>query len=375
MRKKVRVSLLGAAGALLLLAGLCGLYSGPEISQYAFAPENQDTGKILEQAEKELDGAFPAVSLHGSRGDLTLETEKRKQGGITLYQIRGDWQSVYTQAFTAGRPLSRGDYGHAVIVLDAETAFQLFGDEDPLGQRVKIGGKAFETVGVAKHARRIGETDPRAAWIPMGVEGAPENEILVLSAGGKSGAALRTVFETVARNAVGDGQAFHLGKERSRGTILPRAVALIFGIRLLAAWIRRCGRKSRKWIAEIRARSKVRYPRQMAGYFLLRAGGITLLYAGAVALGAGLAVMAVQPMTVFPEWVPEILVDPESVAKRFWDLTSAAARPRKWRTPEIAEIRFWSGAVRWGTVILLAGLWKKKEKTDQTESLPSRGEM
>ena len=77
-------------------------------------------------------------------------------------------------------------------------------------------------------------------------------------------------------------------------------------------------------------------------------------------------------MTIFPEWVPEILVDPESIAKRFWDLTTAAAQPRQWRTPEIAEIRYWSGVVRWGTVILLMSRWKKKEKT---EDLQSGGEV
>ena len=372
MNKKYRVSILGVVGILLIAAGLTGLYNGPEISQYAFAPGSLDTEKILEQVEKDLDSAFPAVSLHGTKGGVTLDTEKKNQGGITLYQVDGDWHSVYPQEFTAGRPLSRGDYGQAVIVLDAETAFTLFADEDPIGQQVKIGEKVFETVGVAKHARRIGETDPRAVWIPLGVEGAPENEIMVLSAGGKSGAALRTVFESTARNAIGDGQAFHLGKERTRGTILLRAVALIYGLRLLALWIRWAGKKCGKWIAEIRARSKITYVRQMIGYFLIRAAGIALIYAVAIAAGAGLAIMVVQPMTIFPEWVPEILVDPESVAKRFWDLTTAAAQPRQWRTPEIAEIRYWSGVVRWGTVILLTSRWKKKNKA---ENLPSEEEI
>lgn len=372
MNRKYRVSILGAVGILLIIAGLTGLYNGPEISQYAFAPAGQDTQKILEQVEKDLDNAFPAVSLHGTRGGVTLDTEKKNQGGVTLYQVDGDWHSVYPQEFTAGRPLSRGDHGQAVIVLDSETAFQLFGDEDPIGQQVKIGEKVFEIVGVAKHARRIGETDPRAAWIPLDVAGAPANEIMTLSAGGKSGAALRTVFESTARNAIGDGQAFHLGKERTRGTILLRAVALIYGIRLLAVWIRWGGKKSGKWIAEISAKSKVSYVRQMIGYFLIRAAGIALVYAVAIGIGAALAGMVVQPMTIFPEWVPEILVDPESIAKRFWDLTTAAAQPRQWRTPEIAEIRYWSGVVRWGTVILLMSRWKKKEKA---EDLQSGGEV
>ena len=80
MNRKYRVSILGAVGILLIIAGLTGLYNGPEISQYAFAPAGQDTQKILEQVEKDLDNAFPAVSLHGTRGGVTLDTEKKNQG-------------------------------------------------------------------------------------------------------------------------------------------------------------------------------------------------------------------------------------------------------------------------------------------------------
>ena len=117
----------------------------------------------------------------------------------------------------------------------------------------------------------------------------------------------------------------------------------------------------------------------MAGFFLVRALGMALLFGCAVGIGAGLAVLAVQPMQVFPEWVPEILVDPASVAQRFWDLTSAAAAPRQWQTPEMAEIRFWGGMIRWGVILFLVGGWRRigrgKAKTagEKTGSLGVRG--
>ena len=80
-----------------------------------------------------------------------------------------------------------------------------------------------------------------------------------------------------------------------------------------------------------------------------------LLTAATLAAGAGLAVWAVQPMMIFPEWVPDSLVDPEALIRRFRELTAAAAVPLQFRTPEMAEIRFWSGMIRWGTVLSLLG--------------------
>ena len=373
MKKKTRLSWLSLLGILLLLGGLAGLYSGPEISQYAFAPTELRADKALEKMGESLQDAYAALALHGSSHGVSLETEKKSQGDITLYQVAGEWNSVYPQVMTAGRPVNPQDQrsGQRVIVLDAETAFQLFGDQDPLGQQVKLGGKTFEVVGVAAHRRRIGETDPHCAWIPFGLPDAPPCDIFVFSAGGASGAALRTMFENAARETLGDGQAIHLGKEKNRGTIMPRVVLLVLGLRLLAAWIRLARRKSGQWIAEIRDRAKTRYPRQMIGFTLLRGAGMLGAFGLAVAAGAGLAVMAAAPMRVFPEWVPEVLVDPESLRQRFWNLTALAAAPRQWRTPELAEIRFWSGMIRWGILLALLGRIKGKKARPEPVEKPA----
>ena len=44
-------------------------------------------------------------------------------------------------------------------------------------------------------------------------------------------------------------------------------------------------------------------------------------------MGCLLAVFAVAPAYVFPEWIPESLGDFSKWAARFWDLTGAAAQP------------------------------------------------
>ena len=375
MKKIKPVSFLAILGTALILAGLIGLYggAGTEISQYAFAPGEGDPKKILESALQSWEDAYTAVCLHGISPGAVLSTAEKSRSDVALYETDAGYHTVYPREFTAGRPISAADVetGSRVIVLDDDTAFQLFGGEDPIGRKVLIGQTAFETVGVAKLARGVGDVNAYRAWIPLGLQDAPACEILVLSAAGPGGGSMKTLFENGAKEAAGEGQSFFLGRERTRGWMILRLAALVAGWRLLAAWLRFSGRKTRAWIGQIRERSLSCYPERMIFYTAGRLLGIAGLYAAAVAAGVALALLVSQPMTVFPEWVPEVLVDPASIAKRFWELVSAAAQPRRWQTPEMAEIRFWSALIRWGTVLALLGvvpLGKKRRSAVPEES-------
>ena len=355
MSKKKRFPWLTALGVLLTLIGLAGLYSGQEISQYVFLPGEADYEKLLDQATQKWAGAFETVSLHGVAEQVSLTSERTSQGEITVYETAGGYFEIYPRAFSAGSPITRGCAGQRVIVLDGALAFRLFGDRDPLDQTGTLGEKKYQVIGVAAHARGTGETGEYAAWIPLGVEGAPACSSMVLSAGGKAGGSLHTVFQTTAKEVFGKGQAFFLSKERTRGTILLRAVLVLLGIRALAAWIGVLRRRIRGIIAEIRKKLETSYPRQMAGTLIgrgLEGLALTALTVGAAAL---LTVWAAEPLMIVPEWVPEVFVDPESILQRFRELTAAAAAPVQFRTPEMAEIRLWSGVVRWGTVTALLG--------------------
>ena len=82
---------------------------------------------------------------------------------------------------------------------------------------------------------------------------------------------------------------------------------------------------------------------------------LALGYAALLAAAFGVLTLAIEPMYVFTEWIPDVLVELSSITERFWQLTSAAAAPISIRTKEYAEIRFWSGLVRWGALSALTG--------------------
>ncbi len=69
---------------------------------------------------------------------------------------------------------------------------------------------------------------------------------------------------------------------------------------------------------------------------------------------------------MFTEWVPENIVEWSSIAKVFWNLTSAAAQRVRIATRELRVVEFWGGILRWGMILVLLGVallpkkWGKK---------------
>ncbi|MBQ9251722.1 MAG: ABC transporter permease [Clostridia bacterium] len=368
MSEKRRFPWLAVLGGLLMAAGLIGLSIGPKMFQYAFLPGEGDYGEKLAQVEERWAGAFAADALHGQTEEVSLTAGEKSQGEITLYQTLGGYFEVYPRAFSAGRPLARGDAGERVMVLDGELAFLLFRDQDPLGQRVSLGQKEYEVVGVAAASQGVGKTGSYAAWIPLGLKDAPTPEILVASAAGGADAGMETVFANGAREAFGPGQVISLQKERTRGTVLLRVILIVLGCWLLGRWIRFLRQRLAGEMNALRAELKNKYPRQVWGKLLGRSLAALALAGITIAAGAGLVVWGAGLLNIFPEWVPEVLVDPEAIAQRFRELTAAAAAPVQFRTAELAEIRFWSGMLRWGLVITLLG-WALHGRGKSTHSI------
>ena len=84
--------------------------------------------------------------------------------------------------------------------------------------------------------------------------------------------------------------------------------------------------------------------------------------AGAAGLcGAGaafaLAKFSIDPLYVFTEWVPEVVVELSSIAKRFWSLNDANAAAVRYVSRNYCVLETGRGLLRWGLLALLLGAW------------------
>ena len=346
-----------AIGILLAGGGWICLQTVPDLYQYAFLP-GADTAALSENLEKArtgMGGAFGEITIHGQKTDVTLSADSASRDEVCLYLTGPGWSEVCPRKYLSGRPISRAEAESKakVIVLDEATAFRLFGAESPEGKTVKLDGETLEVIGVAEHSRRIGETGGYAAWTTFGAS--ESCELMVVTAKAPAGGKMTEVFRSAAEEAFGTGTMISMPKEKQRATMILRWPALIAAIWALKSWIGVFSRFGRKQWEKIRKESKKRYAGSLIPYVLLQLLPVAIGIAATVGIGYVLAVVAVEPARMFPEWVPESLGDFSSWAARFRSLTGEAAAPVSLRTPELAEIRFFGGLIRWGLVLGLLG--------------------
>lgn len=154
-----------------------------------------------------------------------------------------DFRTVSPEYFdTVGIPLLAGrqlqasdrDAEHAVALINATFAHQLFGERDPLGQLVTFGGgtTAWTIVGVVAdvHQRALGEAVQPEIYAPIALRGGGASTVLVRA---RSAAALVPALRAAIR-AVDPEQPIldirTLEEARAASLAAPRAVAALLGI-------------------------------------------------------------------------------------------------------------------------------------------------
>lgn len=60
---------------------------------------------------------------------------------------------------------------------------------------------------------------------------------------------------------------------------------------------------------------------------------------------------------MFTEWVPEVVVELSSIAKRFWSLNDANAAAVRYVSRNYCVLETGRGLLRWGLLALLLGAW------------------
>lgn len=378
MEKGKRFSFLLLLGLALVIFGLAAVRgNGP--TQYVFLPGTEsaaDLSQSLDKVREKLEGAVSQVTLHGFRQSVTLSAGGKAKNGVTLYQTGPNWHEIYPREYVTGRPVVQADAeaGSRVIVLDRATAFLLFGDEEATGGKVTLEDTAYTVVGVAENSRRISETGIPSAWVPLGQGG--KSDVMVLSGYAGSDSGNQTLVRETAEEVFGPGTLICPEKERTRETMIPRLAAVILAVWLLVRWCRWLGRLWRKQIGRIREKSRSQYALKTSVYALKELAPAVALSLATVGAGYLLAVFAIAPASILPEWVPESLGDFSKWGSRFRSLMAEAAKPVQMQTAELAEIRFGGLLVRIGTALALTGTMmlgfsRKRSKGTGREQLSS----
>ena len=138
--------------------------------------------------------------------------------------------------------------------------------------------------------------------------------------------------------------------------MIVRLLVVLFAMAVLLFLLKRLLRRVGAGVREWRARLKVEYFRSMMRQ-VFGSAALWLLGLAAI-LGAAFALLSllIEPLYVFTEWVPEVIVEWSSLEARFWELTTAMAKPVKVQTAEYARVCFFGTLLRWGVISALCAV-------------------
>lgn len=102
--------------------------------------------------------------------DMTIKRGSNKVSGTTVQGVTHNYIEVTDVEIASGRTLAEFDNLHrrAVAVVGPDVTDNLFPGEDPIGQKIKIGGYYFNIIGVAKRRGSfLGANQDNWALVPL----------------------------------------------------------------------------------------------------------------------------------------------------------------------------------------------------------------
>lgn len=377
-RKSIRRGLFPMLlGVVLLVIGLIGAHGEDTLLQYAVrAPmiqsvSEENKGKVspnqpLAELTEKLEGVWEELadvstlkSLCGSATGVSMAADGGETVQATLNAVRGDYFALYPRLLLSGRLLQPEElkFGAKVIVLDEDLAIKLFSVSDPVDRYVKLGDESYRVAGIVRHRRSVGEAEEYGAYVPLSQieKGSVQMDMLTVTARPVPKSGALSAFTAAMGNWQAGGSVYDLDKEAMRAGMLGRLVLCGAGLYLVLTLFRLLGRTTAARVSRFSWELRTEYLRILLPG-LIRDGVLLLLgYAATLAGCAGLTLFALQPVYVFPEWIPAVLVEWNDIHSTFWNLTGAAAQAVQYLTPEMARIRFFSIITHWGLVWLLFG--------------------
>ena len=225
---------------------------------------------------------------------------------------------------------------------------------------VTLSGLDYEVAGVIKAERRLGETNEHIAYIP--ITSASANalamqtvEMIAKTADKTTGSAI--LMENTLKTWQPGGSFYNYDK-LALGAAMPIRWAVLFvGVALLLSLLARLNAAAWGRVCLYADRLKTRYARDMLAGMIASALLMLLGYAALAGAAFALAKFSIDPLYVFTEWVPEVLVELSSIAKRFWSLNDANAAAVRYVSRSCCVLETGRALLRWGLLALLLGAW------------------
>lgn len=381
-RRKLSIACL-IIGMVLLLGGLLVTRIDGTIVQFV-TPTSSRTEVTLEEMGRSLtDQLYP---ISDSIYQYTILAKKQNEsltseyGEITatLYAINGDYFDFRFQQLICGRYIRASDIEkkRQVAVIDDRAKLLLFPGQEAIGKTLQIDCKEYEVVGIIREGQHIGECDAYCVYIPLTAasENAIRMNVIECLISGANNSAFNSVVGNTLRSWSSEGSFYSLARERL-AALMPLYVSfLLFAILVICkfiTWLRMHIHHSHTRVKNMLMEKYINqcWTKIVVQFLPAVAGCISIIIAISFVLK-----MALNPLYIFTDWVPENLMEATSWLTRFWALNQQGAYSSKFVSREVYCIELGAKFILWGMVFVLISVvtWARQDESRSDACDPNK---
>lgn len=387
--KKMKLALcITCVGILLMAYCIYTIEQVPGLLQYIVqADVETDTGGAekpptqLKQRLESYEALLPelreiaeACTLTGTAAQVSVaddDAEGSTQATAGLMAVGPNHFVVHPALPLVGRLLHEEEMaaGERVALIDEQLAIDLFKMADVVDRDIYLQGQAYRVVGVLRHQKHVEDQADQYVYIPMETVAKdtklPVQMLRVSAVPVRNGGAM-DVFQNSIQKLKPGGTLYDLRQERAGATIWARFLGCGVGFALLGMLITKFVQSIVNLHQQMKRRLENQYASRLLpyliGHVLVRLVALVAL----TAIAAGIMTLLLEPIQAYPQYVPEIVVEPESILKTFWDLRRAESTPIVLRTPQVVRLIYFGGMCNIATILTLAGgcllFWRRGKR-------------
>lgn len=377
---KCRVSLLSILGLCLVVLGYGLTMCVDDMFQYILPISAVETGsddnlKLYYKANEKMQSLrelLPVYTIAGRGQNLTVRGKGGQSTETTLYAVGKGYFELYHEQLLRGRLISEADVnkGRNVVVLDEEAELELFKGDSALEKTVYIDDIEMQVVGIIDGKRRFGEAGEHLAYVPItsSYKNGIKTDTMEITAMGVDNTSSPVIMENTLKSWSSSGSFYNLSKLKMGATLPVRWIIVFLGIKTLLVLAEQANRWVAKQIEMFRNELQRCYFFQILGRVIWKMIVALIAYC-ILAMGVfGIVRIAVQPMYVFGEWIPESIVELTSIIDCIWNQIEANSVSIECASRLSVCLDIAEELIKWGVIIVLLGFSSFNRIVYYTES-------
>ncbi len=307
--------------------------------------ETDNMLKRIDEAKKEWGENVSSSMIVSLKNGASLTSDRDSSVQACVMGFWGDIYMIDAPVLASGRLLYQEeiDNGAYTAVLDEQTAVKLFRTGEPIDRLLTIDGREFRVVGVIKHGRSAAEKDELRISVPLKAldKISFQSDIYSINVKTQKGQGAHGKIESSLKSINPGGTLYNLSKEKHRSLLPVRWGAGYIAILALGILKKMLIVFSKVQFEKEKAKLTNQYFQDLLPVWIIKAVLVFALWLCWLYAVYMLFQFMVEPVYIFPEWVPATLVEWSDISTAFWNNRETVTNLIEMRIPSVLDLRYY----------------------------------